>query len=155
MTSTRISLGNLARRGLRARIVPPSGVNLTALARRLIRTSAILLGSTSIEPTFGIDLDGDGLLPQLEVGRELVDDALGDRPQLDDLGVERLAEVAISDQLEHAVDGPRQPAGGGADAVDPLALDRARRSGLATSSRGRSCPARRSAAYSARGWRLR
>ena len=63
------------------RIVPPSGVNLTALARRLIRTSAILLGSASIESDAGIEAHRDRLPAQLEIRGKLLDDALGDRTE--------------------------------------------------------------------------
>ena len=33
-----------------------------------------------------------------------------------------MAEIAVPDQLEHPLDGPGQPAGRGADPIDPLAL---------------------------------
>ena len=104
-TSTRISPGLLGWLRASRRIVPPSGVNLMALASRLMSTSAILPGSSSIRPSVGPDQHGDGLPPQLKVGRQLFDDLAGDRLELRELGVERLAEVAVPHELEHSLDG--------------------------------------------------
>ena len=112
-----------------SRIVPPSGRELDRVGQQIDQDIGDL-GRVGFESTHArLDIDGHRLSPQLEIGRELLDHALDDRPSSIELGVERLAEFPISDQLEHAFDRPGQPRGGGADPVDPLALHR--RGGLA------------------------
>ena len=127
-----------------SRIVPPSGVNLTALASRLIRTSAILDGSTSSGPRSGLDRR------RPPTGRAARDRGRARRWRGGRAARARSARRSsdwlnspTADQLEHPLDRPGQPPAPRRRSGRPTAARPARHSGPATSSRARSCPARR------------